>query len=72
MENTIQLYIDEENDVKGYPLTSPDRVIDENGVSVKQHLINIEEKVSEEAIGSLVRKEIEKLIAGGMRPGSGI
>lgn len=71
MENTIQLYIDEENDVKGYPLTSPDRVIDENGVSVKQHLINIEEKVSEEAIGRLVRKEIEKLIAGGMRPGSG-
>lgn len=70
MDNTVQLYINEEEGVKGYPLTSPDRVIDENGVSVKQHLVNIEEKVSEEAIGRLVRKEIEKLIAGGMRPGS--
>lgn len=40
MNNTMQLYIDDNNEVKGYPITTPDRVIDENGVSVKKRLKN--------------------------------
>lgn len=27
MNNTIQLYIDKEKEIKGYPITSPDRVM---------------------------------------------
>ena len=38
MSNTIQLYIDESQEIKGYPITSLDRVVDENGVSVKERL----------------------------------
>lgn len=40
MNNTIQLYADKEKKVKAYPITSPDRVVDENGVSIKKHLRN--------------------------------
>lgn len=40
MKNTIQLYIDEDKKIKGYPITSHDRVIDENGVSIKKRLKN--------------------------------
>ena len=40
MDNTIQLYVDEEQEIKGYPITSPDRVIDENGVNIKEKLDN--------------------------------
>lgn len=42
MNNTIQLYMDEKQEIKGYPITSPDRVIDENGVNIKQQLDTIE------------------------------
>lgn len=45
MDNTIQLYTDEERTVKGYPLTSPDRVIDEDGVSIKKHIDDISEQL---------------------------
>ena len=38
MNNTMQLYIDEKQEIKGYPITSPDTVIDENGVSIKEQL----------------------------------
>ena len=38
MNRTIQLYVDKQKKVKGYPLTSADRVIDEDGVSIKKHL----------------------------------
>ena len=38
MDNTIQLYIDEKQEIKGYPITSPDRVIDENGVNIKDYV----------------------------------
>ena len=38
MNNTMQLYIDKKREIKGYPVTSPDRVIDENGVSIKEQL----------------------------------
>ena len=38
MENTIQLYSDREKKNKVYPITSPDRVIDENGVNIKEQL----------------------------------
>lgn len=41
MNNTIQLYTDKNKEIKGYPITSPDRVIDENGISIKQRLDNI-------------------------------
>lgn len=41
MNNTMQLYIDEKKEIKGYPITSPDRVIDENGVSIKEQLDTI-------------------------------
>lgn len=37
MDNTIQLYVDEEREIKAYPITSPDRVIDENGVNIAKH-----------------------------------
>ena len=38
MDNTIQLYVDEKKKTKGYPITSPDRVIDENGVNIKDYV----------------------------------
>ena len=44
MNNTIQLYIDEKKEIKGYPITSADRVIDENGVSIKERLDTIATK----------------------------
>lgn len=47
MDNTIQLYIDEEKEIEGYPITSPDRVIDENGISVKEELITLKAKVED-------------------------
>lgn len=40
MKNTIQLFIDSEKKVKGYPITSPDRVIDDKGESIKKRLQN--------------------------------
>lgn len=40
MKNTLQLYIDSDKQEKGYPITSPDRVIDEDGVSIKNRLKN--------------------------------
>lgn len=44
MNNTIQLYMDEKQEIKGYPITSPDRVIDENGVNIKEQLDTIQNK----------------------------
>lgn len=38
MNNTMQLYIDDDRKIKGYPITSPDRVIDENGKNIKAYL----------------------------------
>ena len=38
MDNTIQLYVDKKKGIKGYPITSPDRVIDENGVNIKDYV----------------------------------
>lgn len=38
MNNTIQLYIDDDKEIKGYPLTSPDRVVDEYGINIETHL----------------------------------
>lgn len=40
MKNTIQLYVDEEKEIKGYPITSPDRVVDSTGKSIKDKLKN--------------------------------
>lgn len=51
MDNTIQLYMDEENEIKGYPVTSPDRVIDEDGISVKEKLDN---KANKEIISTTI------------------
>ena len=41
LDNTIQLYLDKEKQIKGYPITSPDRVIDENGVNIKDEIEEI-------------------------------
>ena len=46
MDNTLQLYIDEKQEIKGYPITSPDRVIDENGVNIEEKLDNITNRVT--------------------------
>ena len=40
MNNTIQLYTDDEKQSKGYPVTTPDRVVYENGKTVKDKLKN--------------------------------
>lgn len=45
MNNTMQLYIDEKKEIKGYPITSPDRVIDENGVSIKEQLDTVDNEL---------------------------
>lgn len=47
MNNTMQLYIDEKKEIKGYPITSPDRVIDENGINVKEELVTLKDKVKD-------------------------
>lgn len=38
MKNTIQLYTDDSKTVKGYPITSPDRVLYGDGKSIKDKL----------------------------------
>ena len=45
MDKTVQLYIDKNRTIKGYPITSPERVIDENGKSVKEQLVEINEQI---------------------------
>ena len=46
MNNTIQLYVDKKQEIKGYPITSPDRVIDENGVNINERLDSIVSQLS--------------------------
>ena len=53
MGNTIQLYIDEKKEIKGYPITSPDRVIDENGVNIKERLDGVETGIKDTYSNSL-------------------
>ena len=60
MENTIQLYSDREKKNKVYPITSPDRVIDENGISIKSQLDNIA-ILPDEEIGDI--DSLEKAIS---------
>lgn len=38
MNNTMQLYIDKDKQVKGYPITTPDRVVNEKGISIQQQI----------------------------------
>lgn len=38
MNKTIQLYTDTNKTKKGYPITTPDRVVYENGKSVKDQI----------------------------------
>ena len=52
MDNTIQLYIDKNQEIKGYPITSPDRVIDENGVNIKQQLDTMGHYLTPEMFGA--------------------
>lgn len=47
MNNTIQLYIDDDKEIKGYPITSPDRVVDEKGKSVQQDIKKITDEITE-------------------------
>ena len=49
MDNTLQLYIDDEKKIKGYPITSPDRVVDEKGKSVQQEIKNINDQLDKKA-----------------------
>lgn len=49
MDNTIQLYVDKKKEIKGYPITSPDRVIDENGVSIKEEIEEINSALEHKA-----------------------
>ena len=68
MNNTIQLYIDKDKEIKGYPITSPDRVIDENGVNIKQQLeqlklnggisVNVEKEILKEKKENLLREKL--------------
>ena len=60
MDKTIQLYIDEKKEIKGYPITSPDRVIDENGVSIKEQLDTI---VTKEGVPSYSANDAGKVLA---------
>ena len=60
MNKTIQLYIDEKKEIKGYPITSPDRVIDENGVSIKEQLDTI---VTKEGVPSYSANDAGKVLA---------
>lgn len=62
MNNTVQLYIDKDKQVKGYPITSPDRVIDENGISIKENINEIiEARDGEETLGAKIRKFSKQL-----------
>jgi hypothetical protein len=56
VDNTIQLYLDKEKEIKGYPITSPDRVIDENGVNIKDQLNNINNDIDK------INNKINKLM----------
>lgn len=47
MDKTVQLYIDKNRTIKGYPITSPERVVDENGKSVKEQLDEINAKIKQ-------------------------
>lgn len=66
MNNTIQLYMDEKQEIKGYPITSPDRVIDENGVNIKEQLDN---KASITKANDL-QNQINKLVLGAVGDGN--
>ena len=66
MDNTIQLYVDKKKEIKGYPITSPDRVIDENGVNIKEQLDGIESDLDlNKAIFMPVDRSVENGVAGG-------
>ena len=55
MDNTIQLYVDKKKGIKGYPITSPDRVIDENGVNIKDY---VDEAINEAKLEAKRRIEL--------------
>lgn len=45
MNNTIQLYTDQTKTVKGYPITTPDRVVDESGENIEEKINTINEQM---------------------------
>lgn len=67
MKNTIQLYIDKKKQVKGYPITSTDRVMDASGKSVKTILKDnvkfdiVEESEEVAAFNKEVLDEVNKV-----------
>lgn len=66
MNNTMQLYIDEKKEIKGYPITSPDRVIDENGVSIKEQLDTITQRVDDISLptgGGLTENQVQNIVS---------
>ena len=60
MDNTIQLYVNKKEGIKGYPITSPDRVIDENGVNIKEQLDTIRKEINDKTNGVSSDKRIVK------------
>ena len=58
MDNTIQLYLDKEKEIKAYPITSPDRVIDENGVNIKDEIEEINSSLDDKANEGYVNQQL--------------
>lgn len=65
MNNTMQLYIDEKKEIKGYPITSPDRVIDENGVSIKEQFDAITSEKADNTTINNLQAQINNLVING-------
>ena len=70
MENTIQLYSDREKKNKVYPITSPDRVIDEHGISIKSQLDNMEIIKADKTTTNNIQQQVNNLVLGAVGDGN--
>ena len=68
MDNTIQLYLDKKKEIKGYPITSPDRVIDENGVNIRDEIEEINSSLDNKT--SNIQTQINNLVLGAVGDGN--
>ena len=59
MDNTIQFYSDREKKNKVYPITSPDRVIDENGVNIKDEIKEINSSLDNMENEKATKQEVD-------------
>ena len=53
--------MDKEREIKGYPITSPDRVIDENGVNIRERLDEIANKVKDNEEIDDIKKSLNEI-----------